>query len=141
MSKTHIYHVWQSLRMRCTNPRNCKYSRYGGRGITFDKKWEKFEGFLEDMYESYLEHFLIYGRKNTSLDRIDVNGDYCKENCRWATMKEQSRNKSVNIYVFVNGEKILAREASEKYNIPYTTITSRVYVGKVDISDLIEKYH
>ena len=75
--------------MRCNNPKNHKYPRYGGRGIKF--LWNSFEEFRDDMHESYLEHVKKFG-KNTSIERIDVNGHYCKGNCRWATAKEQSEN-------------------------------------------------
>mgnify|MGYP001605568036 FL=1 len=77
------------MKARCNNPKNHKYPIYGARGIKC--LWNKFEDFRDDMYESYLEHVKEFG-KNTSIDRIDVNGHYCKENCRWATAKEQSIN-------------------------------------------------
>lgn len=140
MCNTKLYWSWQTLRLRCDNPRHPKYKNYGGRGITYDKKWEIFMGFMEDMYESYQKHFEKYGRLNTSLDRIDVNGNYCKENCRWATQKEQARNKQKHVYVTVFGESMQAKEVSEKYKIPYPTIMSRVYAGKYDMSDLAGKY-
>lgn len=81
------YHSWNCMKNRCNNSNLKEYKNYGGRGITYDPKWETFEGFYEDMGER---------PENTSLDRIDVNGNYCKENCRWATKEEQQRNQRVH---------------------------------------------
>lgn len=77
------YISWDHMMQRCFNKNNDRYHQYGGRGITVCKEWESFDVFLADMGQ----------RPNGySLDRIDVDGNYNKENCRWATPKEQMRN-------------------------------------------------
>lgn len=78
------YISWKCMWQRCTNPKHCRYNDYGGRGIKVCKRWKKFENFLEDM------HTRPHGK---TLDRIEVEGDYCPTNCRWATAKEQANNK------------------------------------------------
>lgn len=85
-TNTRTHKSWLSMRERCNNPNNTRYSRYGGRGIIYCKEWDNFERFLKDM-----------GKRppGTSLDRIDNDGNYTPENCRWATAQEQNLNKSV----------------------------------------------
>ena len=82
--KSPEYAAWQSLVQRCNNPRAQAYKNYGGRGIAVNKRWLKFENFLADMGP----------RPSTkhSIDRIDVNGNYTRSNCRWATRTTQNRN-------------------------------------------------
>jgi len=79
-----MYKTWRSMKYRVLNPRCRDYKDYGGRGITISQRWMKFENFLEDMGERPPE---------LTLDRINNDGPYCKENCRWATKSEQSRNQ------------------------------------------------
>lgn len=92
------YHSWNSMKNRCNNSNLKEYKNYGGRGITYDKKWEDFREFYKDMGER---------PEGTTLDRIDVNGNYCKKNCRWATKEEQQRNQRIhkNKYVGISYDK------------------------------------
>jgi hypothetical protein len=81
--KTKTYSSWKAMKSRVLNKNNKFYHRYGGRGICIQKEWLDFSNFLADMGER---------PQNTTLDRIDVNGDYCKSNCRWATKIVQQMN-------------------------------------------------
>lgn len=78
---------WSMVR-RCKYPSQINYKYYGGKGIRVE--WKSYAEFREDMYDSYMEHVSKHGRKDTTIDRIDSDLNYCRENCRWATMKEQN---------------------------------------------------
>lgn len=83
LSGTPTYFSWRMMKYRCVNPKCKDYHRYGGRGITYDPRWEEFEAFLEDMGES--------PGKGYSLDKIDNDGNYCKDNCQWLTVSANSK--------------------------------------------------
>lgn len=85
LSHTRMYRIWQGIKGRCKNPNDDSYQLYGGRGILLDDCWENFEGFVEDMGESYTDE--------AEIDRIDVDGNYCKENCRWTDRSTNIHNK------------------------------------------------
>lgn len=95
MARTPTYKTWISMRSRCTNESDVNYSQYGGRGISVCDEWlSEFTVFLADMGEQ---------PEGLSLDRIDNDKGYSKENCRWATAKEQHRNKRNSKYWFIDG--------------------------------------
>lgn len=94
LSQTRFYEIWRKMKVRCINLQSPNYIYYGGRGIIVCDRWLKFENFRDDMYESYLRHVEEFGEKNTSIDRFpNQKGNYEPSNCRWATNKEQARNK------------------------------------------------
>lgn len=91
LKHTRFYRIYFAARSRCLDAINNRYYRYGWRGVQF--LWETFEDFRKDMYESYLCHVKEYWEKNTTIDRINNDLHYNKDNCRWATYYEQQHNK------------------------------------------------
>lgn len=81
-----LYHSWQNMKQRCTNPKHPKYKRYGGRGIKVCKEWQDITGFMNWAKNNGYQDGL-------SIDRINNDGDYCPENCRWVTVADNSRRK------------------------------------------------
>lgn len=84
-----FYACWYNMLQRCTDPENPRWERYGGRGITISPAWRSFAQFKLDMFATW--------QKGLSLDRIDNDRGYSKENCRWATPAQQGQNKDSNI--------------------------------------------
>lgn len=120
MSYTKFYNAWTAMRGRCMNKKNAKYHIYGGRGITVSEDWNDFSNFKRDMYDLFLEH--QKHNSFTSLDRIDVNKGYSKENCRWATMDVQSNNKRTS--VMYKGETLT--QASRRHGLPDYLVRKRI---------------
>ncbi|MDS7057025.1 hypothetical protein NXG04_06890 [Klebsiella pneumoniae] len=131
LSGSRFFKTYHNMINRCEKEDNPYYEFYGGRGISVSKEWSQFEGFMNDMYQSYLDFEKVNGKGTATLDRIDNNGNYESSNCRWITMKEQSRNKRNNIEIEINGViyKTIA-DVSDKYGIHEETIRSRYHSGK-----------
>jgi hypothetical protein len=128
-TKRRFYSVFVGIKSRC-NPGTVKrsdFKHYGGRGIRCE--WKTFEGFRDDMFASFLEHERKYGTGETSIDRINNDGHYSKENCRWATRKEQQNNKRNNRIVVMAGKNMTLTEASGLVGLKYATIHKRLKYG------------
>lgn len=134
-----FYGIWNNMLRRCNNTNDKDYNIYGGRGIKVCNSWKmSFEYFYKDMHESYLDHIYQYGEKDTTLDRIDVNGNYCKENCKWATQIEQSNNRTNNRrLVDKDGTTHTVYEWSRIKGICRSTLSNRINnLGWSDIDAL-----
>lgn len=123
---TATYTSWRAMNQRCNNPNNKNYYRYGERGITICQHWSKFLNFLRDMGKR--------PSKDYSIDRIDNNGNYCKSNCRWATLKQQARNKKNNRLITHNQKTRCLATWAEEYNIPCRILWARLYKYKWSIT-------
>lgn len=118
MTGTRQHNIWLGIKYRCENPSAKHYKNYGGRGIKVCDRWKNsFTNFWDDMKEDY--------KNNLSIDRIDNDGNYCKENCRWANVTQQRRNMSSN----VTYKEECATEASERLGGHKALVLDRIYRG------------
>lgn len=117
---TATYNSWCGMKQRCNNPNFTTFKNYGGRGIKLCERWNEFKNFLEDMGERPEEK---------TLDRINNNGNYNKENCKWATRKEQSSNMRSNVYLTFYGKKRTVAEWCRKVGIKQDIFCKRRSMG------------
>lgn len=121
---------YYNMRKRCLNPKNEYYHRYGGRGIKICDKWNTLDGFLDDMREGF--------KLGLTLDRIDYNKGYNKENCRWITMKEQANNTSWNRMLKYNGENMTMSEIADKAEVKYYLLEKKINKLGMTVEDAIK---
>lgn len=122
-----LYNVWRGMRTRCENPNSNRYHRYGGRGIKVCDEWHSFSAFLDwSMNNGYDPNAK---RGQCTIDRIDLDGDYSPENCRWVDNATQSLQTSTNHYVEIDGELMCISEAARKKGISIHTVRSRLKYG------------
>lgn len=132
LSKIREYIIWSGMKNRCYNKNNDSYKHYGGRGITICERWrESYFNFLSDMGKS--------PSSKHSIDRIDVNGNYEPDNCRWATMKEQSNNtRKTVLYKLCDREDTISGWA-EVFGMKYSALYTQLVRFGRDISDVAFK--
>ena len=118
-TNTRLHRIWSGMRQRCNDTSYSSYRIYGGKGVTVCDEWSDFQTFYDwAMANGY--------REDLTIDRIDCGGNYCPENCRWATMKEQQNNRSNNIRFSVGGIEKTISEWSDASGIPRATLDWRV---------------
>ena len=118
--RTKTYWSWAAMKNRCSNDNNPEYKHYGGRGITVCKEWLDFKNFYKDMGIS---------PENKSIDRINNNGNYNKENCRWATREQQDNNTSRSRFLTYNNKTQTIAQWSRELGIGYRALSHRVNRG------------
>lgn len=127
-----MYRTWQSMKDRCYNPNSKAYKNYGGRGIRICDKWlgvDGFANFLNDMGER--------PKDKHSIDRIDPDGPYSPDNCRWATWEQQENNRRINKYYEYAGKRMTLPQWSRELGINLHTLHYRRYVKKLDVPELL----
>ena len=134
MSGTPFHSVWRDMKDRCDNRHNIQYKSYGGRGITVCERWggadNGFENFMHDMGSGY--------RKGLQIDRIDNNKGYSPDNCRWATPIQNARNRRTNVYLSMNGKRMLLVEWAKYLGVKSCSVTDRIKRHRLDGTILVE---
>lgn len=132
LEKHPLRKIWKSMLMRCNNPHVKNYNNYGGRGIKVCDRWNGnlgFENFVNDMGER---------PDGTTLDRIDVNGNYEPSNCRWATTEQQMNNRTDNSRIILNGESITCSQLCKRYGFYYTYVAHQLR-QEIDVNAIITR--
>lgn len=120
LSKHPLHNTWNKIKARCYNKKDLAYKNYGARGITMCQEWQhNFAAFYDWAIKNGYQ-------PNLSIDRIDNNGNYCPENCRWTTAKQQANNRRTNILITYNNKTQNLLEWSAEKNIPYSTLRARI---------------
>lgn len=121
LSRTLVYRSWKNALSRCTDNTNKSYKNYGGRGIYVCDRWKDFTTFYQDMGDPPTDEH--------SLDRIDNDGPYSPENCRWATRHQQARNKQSSKYITYRGHEYELNDICEKFDLKTSTVKKRLQLG------------
>jgi hypothetical protein len=120
LSRTHLHAVWRMMLDRCRNQNNPAYKSYGGRGIEVCERWYEFTNFAADVGDR---------PKGYQIDRIDNDGNYTPENCRWATPKQQINNRRNSVYLQHAGKNLTIEEWADATGIKQDTIRGRLRRG------------
>lgn len=123
-SHTKLFAVWNAMKQRCANPNVKSYANYGGRGITVCKEW------VGDFQNFYSWAISKGYKEGLEIDRIDVNGNYKPNNCRWVTSQKNNNNRQNNLLIEINGEEHTLAEWSRITGIHRNTLAKRIRSGK-----------
>ena len=115
------YNSWRGMISRCTLKTDVAFKYYGGKGVSVCDAWLSFAGFLQDMVERPSREY--------SIERVDVDGDYCPENCTWATRAAQARNNSKNHLLTAFGKTLCVAAWAEELGCKPSLIYNRIYRG------------
>ena len=129
-SKSPVYITWRAMINRCTNPNSDGFPQYGGRGIKVCDRWAKFENFLADMGDR---------PGGCTIDRIDVNGDYTPNNCRWAVADTQNNNRRNTLHLTHNGVTKPLQHWAREIGMAPRTLRSRIFVQGWSVDSAITK--
>lgn len=124
MWKSKEWNSWDHIKSRCLNENDPKYPDYGGRGITITERWLGEEGFI-----NFFKDMGYAPSKKHTIDRIEVNGNYEKDNCRWALMDVQSNNTRRNVILDGFGKRQTLSQWMHEYNVKYSTLCGRLSRG------------
>jgi len=124
MSSTNLYRRWLAINQRCNNPKTKQFVDYGGRGIK--NEWKSFEDFRSDMFDSFKTHLEKHGERQTRIERINNDGNYKKDNCKWATCKEQMRNRRNNHIITFKGKTQCMTDWANEIGISYSALWKRM---------------
>lgn len=140
MTDSRFFNIWYNLRRRCLGKTASDKRNYTSRGIK--NTWKSFTDFMGDMYPSYVEHVKKFGEKQTTIDRIDNDGNYSKENCRWATYSEQNRNVRRNVVLEYKGRSMLLVDWAKELGFKPESIIWRIkkYGLEQTLSGNMERY-
>ena len=128
-----LYSIYRGMKRRCYSEKCEKYQYYGGRGIIICDEWLQ-------SYSAFAEWALSHGWDDTkSIDRIDVDGNYCPDNCRWVTQKEQTNNQRKNIHVEYMGEKITLAKFCEKTGLQYDRARYLIFIKHMNVDDVLKE--
>lgn len=117
LSHTRAYNAWRNMHNRCSDTKDKRFVRYGGRGIVVCERWQKFENFFTDMGEC---------EEGFSIERRNNDGNYEPDNCVWIPRGKQSQNRSGNHYLEIDGEMVCASEAARRLGIKPKTLLWRL---------------
>lgn len=120
LSNTRLFRIWSGMKRRCYNPNDKRYKDWGGRGIKICQEW------LDSFLNFYKWATSNNYADNLTIDRIDVNGNYCPENCRWVKPNIQANNKRNNRIIEYQGQEYTLQQLSDKYNINRHTLLGRL---------------
>lgn len=121
-NKERLYQTWKNMRRRCRDPKNTRWARYGGRGIAICPEWDDYAVFrMWALSAGYTDELTI--------DRINVDGNYCPENCRWETPKTQANNVSRNHLIEFEGREITMSQLADELGLSYSALQHRVDRG------------